>query len=181
MTFLSRLRSVAPAVVLACMVAGSPAVAADIAESHMKASLQAVAALRITDQFDSILPQTAQALQSELIQKNPDVSDLISEVVQTKTLEMVARRADLEKEVATVYANAFTEAELKDIAAFYEGATGKKLIAEGPIATRETLKAVEIWQRGMARDLAEAVGTELQARAPAPVAPPAPAAEQKPK
>ena len=179
MTFLSRFRIVVPAVVLACMVAGSPAVAADISESHLKASLHAVAALRITDQFDSLLPQTAQALQSELIQKNPDVSDLISEVVQTKTLEMVARRADLEKEVATVYANAFTEAELNDIAAFYEGATGKKLIAEGPIATRETLKAVDIWQRGMARDLAEAVGKELQARVPAPT--PAPAAEEKPK
>lgn len=163
MTFISRMRDSAVAAVMALTLVGAPAYAADISESHLKASYDAVAALRLTDQYDTILPQTAGALQTQLIQKNPDLADKITELVQAKTLEMASRRADLEKEVATVYANSFSEAELKEVAAFYQSATGKKLISEGPIATREVIKAVDIWQRGLARDLAEAVGKDLNA------------------
>ena len=176
MTLISRMRFPVAAAAMAMALLGAPAHAADIAESHLKASYEAIAALRLTDQYDAILPTTAQALLSQLTQKNPDLADKIVDIVKEKTLELAARRADLEKEAAVVYANAFSEAELKEIATFYQGATVKKLIAEGPIATRETIKAVEIWQRGLARDLAEAVGKDLAAAAEA-----AKAAEPKPE
>ena len=46
------------------------------------------------------------------------------------------------------------------------------------IATREVMKAVDIWQKGVARDLAEKVGTVLQEKAPKVEMP---AAEEKPQ
>ncbi len=38
---------------------------------------------------------------------------------------------------------------------------GQKLLDKGGDVSREVLKAADIWQRGIARDLAEAVGNEL--------------------
>ena len=74
---------------------------------------------------------------------------------------MAARRADLEREAALAYARVFPEADLNAIATFYNSEPGKKLLKDGPIVTREVIKAAEIWQRGVARDLAGEVGKQL--------------------
>ena len=111
------------------------------------------------------------------------MQEVITQTVDEKTLALAARRADLEKESALAYAKAFSEQNLNDIAAFYNSEAGKKLIESGPIASRELVKAAEIWQNGIARDLAEQVGEKLKAvigtKAPAegaaPAAPAAPA------
>ncbi len=136
--------------------------AQEISESHLKAAHAAIAAIHATDSFDMILPQAAAALKGQLIQQNPDIQELITQTVDEKSLELAARRADLEKESALVYARAFSEKELTDIAAFYESEAGKKLIESGPIATRELVKAADIWQNGIARDLAQQVGEKLK-------------------
>lgn len=166
MNLVKSLRPALAATAFAAMVLAAPfASAQDIAESHLQAARETISALNVTDEYDAILPQLAQILQAELIQKDPNMEQIISTTVQDEALKMVARRAALEGEVARAYANAFSEEELKAITAFYQSAPGKKLLSEGPIATREVMKAVEVWQNGLARDLAENVGKVLEAAA----------------
>jgi len=169
-----RVRCLAAAMAASAIVAFSlPALAQDVPESHLKAARAAVAAIHATDPFDSILPQAAAALQGQLIQKNPDMEQIISTTVSEKALALASRRADLEKEAALAYAKAFSEDELNAIATFYESEAGKKLLVNGPLVTRELVKAAEIWQNGVARDLAQEVGEALAvvAKAKAPAAP----------
>ncbi|MCF6110904.1 MULTISPECIES: DUF2059 domain-containing protein [Mesorhizobium] len=145
----------------------SPAFSQDVSEGHLKAARAAVAAIHATDPFDSILPQAAGALQQQLIQKNPDMQELIGRTVSEKALALASRRADLEKEAALAYAKVFSEKELTEIAAFYNSDSGKKLLDSGPAVTRDLLKAADIWQNGVARDLAQQVGETLAAAAKA--------------
>jgi hypothetical protein len=56
----------------------------------------------------------------------------------------------------------FSAEDLNNIATFYNSPTGKKLLADGPIVTREVTKAADIWQRGIVRDLAQVVGVSLK-------------------
>jgi hypothetical protein len=147
--------------------------AQEISEAHLAAARAAVAAIKATEEFDTILPMAAGQLKQQLIQQSPHLEQKITETVDAKTLELASRRADLEREAATAYARVFTQQELTDIAAFYNSEAGKKLLSEGPIVIRELLRAAEIWQRGVARDLMEAVGKDL---ADAPAAPAAPEA-----
>lgn len=154
----------------------SPAFSQDVSESHLKAARAAVAAIHATDPFDNILPQAAAALENQLIQKNPDMQELIGKTVTEKAMALAARRADLEKEAALAYAKVFSEKELNDIAAFYSSDSGKKLLDSGPAVTRDLVKAADIWQNGVARDLAQQVGETLAAAATAAApATPAPA------
>lgn len=150
----------------------SPALAQDISESHLQAAQDAIQALHATDQFDNILPQAAAALQAQLIQKNPDMEQLIAQTVSEKALALASRRADLEKEAAIAYAKLFPEDVLKEIAAFYQSEAGKTLLQKGPLAVRDVMRAAEIWQNGVARDLAQQVAETLAAaagaKAPAP-------------
>ena len=136
--------------------------AQEIGESHLKASYAAISAIHATDLFDLILPQAAAALKQHLIQQNPNMQEVITHTVDEKTLMLAARRADLEKESAVAYAKAFSEQNLKDIAAFYNSESGKKLVENGPFASRELVKAAEIWQNGIARDLAEQVSEKIK-------------------
>jgi hypothetical protein len=132
----------------------------------LEAAKVAIAAIHATDDFDNILPQAAQDIKTQLIERNPNLSDLISNTVDEQTLALASRRGDLEQEVAMEYARVFTEDDLKKISEFYLSPVGKKLISDGPIASRETLKAAKIWQAGVVRDLSEAVGQALAKAAP---------------
>ncbi|MER9185011.1 DUF2059 domain-containing protein [Mesorhizobium sp. M0767] len=151
----------------------SPASSQDVTDAHLKAARAAVAAIPAPETFDSILPQAAAALEQQLIQKNPDMQELIAKTINEKAMALASRRADLEKEAALAYAKVFSEKELNEIAAFYNSDSGKKLLDNGPIVTRELVKAAEIWQNGLARDLAQQVGETLgaAANAKAPAAP----------
>lgn len=172
MKFQNRIRRLAVACTAAALVSFCvPAFAQDVSDSHLKAARDAVASINATDAFDAILPQAAASLQASLIQKNPDLQELIGTTVSAKALAMASRRADLEREAALAYAKVFSEDDLKAIAAFYTSAAGKKLLESGPIVSRELVRAAEIWQNGIARDLAQEVGEALQSAAGAQVQP----------
>ncbi|HVW56070.1 MAG TPA: DUF2059 domain-containing protein [Rhizobiaceae bacterium] len=172
MKFANTARSLTTTLAATAMLALSLSVAtaaddaAAVTPSHLKAARAAIAALHITDPFDSILPQAARSLKNQLIEKNPNLQDIIVKIVDEKTLALVPRRADLENEAARAYAKLLSEQELNAIATFYNSEAGKKLIQNGPIASRQIAQAAEIWQRGIARDLAQSVGDEMAKEAP---------------
>ncbi|TWH01275.1 hypothetical protein L598_000100002560 [Mesorhizobium sp. J18] len=163
MILAKRARLFIAAAALATTVFMMPASAQEISDAHLQAAHKALDALNATDEFDNVLPQATQALKAELIQKNPDLVELINATVEENALKLAPRRADLEKEAALAYARVFSEEELESITTFYTSPAGQKLLSDGPIVAREVLRAAEIWQRGVARDLAQNVGTQIQA------------------
>jgi hypothetical protein len=151
------LAAAASAVVLLSL----PAQAQEVSPDHLQAARAAVSAIKATDPFDAILPQAAAILKQNLIQKNPDMQEVIIKTVDEKTIALAPRRADLEKEAALAYAKVFSADELNAIATFYGSTAGQKLLTEGPLVVRDLAKAADIWQRGVARDLAAEVGKSL--------------------
>lgn len=128
----------------------------DISQSHLKAARAAVAAIHATDQFDAILLNAATQIKSELIANRPDMEAKISDLVDDAAVNLAPRRADLETEIARIYARLFSEDDLNQISSFYDSEAGKKLLAQGPDATRNMLRAAEVWSRGIVRDLRQA-------------------------
>ena len=137
--------------------------AQDVTDEQIKAARAAIAAINATNGFDNILPSLAERLKTTLIQSSPNYEDLISKTVDAKALELAARRADLEREAATIYAKTFTVDQLNAITTFYTSDAGKKLLNDGPIASREMVKAADIWAAGISRDLNAAATKELGA------------------
>ncbi|WFU10770.1 DUF2059 domain-containing protein [Rhizobium sp. CB3090] len=164
-------RFAAATIVLSGIALGS-ASAQEVTEDQIKAARAAINALGITNQFDNILPNLAEQLKSTMIQANPNFGDAINSSVDATALALAPRRADLEREAAVTYAKAFTIDELKAIADFYNSPAGKKLLKDGPIATRALYKAADIWGQGISRDLANQSSDALQKVVKAPIAPP---------
>src|SRR5690606_2151621 len=135
--------------------------AQEVSDAHLEAARKAISALHATEPFDRIILGLAESLKNQLYQKNPDMQPLISSVVDEKSLEIASRGACLEREAALIYDRTFTEEELNGIAQFYSSEAGKKLLIEGPRVTSELIKAAEIWEVGISRDLAVEVGKRL--------------------
>jgi uncharacterized protein len=191
------------AAALAIFFSGASAVSAvaqEVSEAHLNAAREAIASLNVTDRYDNILPNLAERLKSQFIQASPNFQTQISAVVDEQALALAPRRADLEKEAATIYAKSFTVEELKSISTFFNTEGGKKLLNNQPLVSRELVRAAEIWANGISRDLtnqsseklrgvidatpiqAPVVDTEAPAAAaaPAPARPAASAPAQRP-
>ncbi|WP_322990270.1 MULTISPECIES: DUF2059 domain-containing protein [unclassified Hoeflea] len=164
MTILTGLKRFGAGMIVASslVAAGHSASAQDISDAHLAAARAAITALGSTDQFDAIIPATAEQLKTSLIRANADLQEVISTTIDEEALKIVPRRGDLEREAAQIYAKAFTQEELTAIAEFYTSPPGKKLIENGPLVTRELIKSAEIWSSGISRDLAENVNKSLQ-------------------
>ncbi|KGD94492.1 DUF2059 domain-containing protein [Rhizobium sp. YS-1r] len=171
------------AAALAFLVSGALTVSAraqEVSEAQLAAAREAIASLNVTDRYDNILPNLAERLKAQFIQASPNFQEQISNVVDEQALALAARRADLEKEAATIYAKSFSTDELKAISTFFNTDTGKKLLNTQPLVTRELVKAAEIWANGISRDLTNQSTAKLRgiidaAQIPAPVVDPAPA------
>ena len=137
--------------------------AQEVTDEQIKTARSAIDAIGATSSFDNILPSLAMRVKSTFVQASPNHEAEINAVVDEQALSLAPRRADLEKEAATIYAKTFTQEELKAIADFYGSAVGKKLLADGPIATREVMKAAEIWASGVDRDLRTESSKKLDA------------------
>lgn len=155
-------KAAATSLLISTVFFGTFASAQDVSDAHLAAAREAITTLGVTDRFDDILPGLAERLKAELIQASPNVGDQISTTVDSKALELASRRSDLEREAALTYARTFTVDELKAISQFYGSEAGKKLLKDGPIASRELMKAADIWAAGINRDLSASSMEELQ-------------------
>ncbi|MDM9623479.1 DUF2059 domain-containing protein [Rhizobium sp. S96] len=175
-------RFAAATVILSGIALGSAVQAQEASPEQLKAARAAIDAIGATTQFDNILPGLAERLKADLIQDSPNYQDQITAEVDKQALALAPRRADLEKEAALTYAKAFSVEELNAIAAFYSSPVGQKLLKDGPIASRETVKAADIWAQGISRDLQKQTSVELSKVikvTPAPAVDPAAAAAPK--
>ncbi len=151
---------------IALMIAGSTmlapiAVAQEASPSHISAARKALTATKATDSFDSILLTTSNNLKKNLTSNNPNLAEKITEIVDEEAIALAARRGDLEQEAARLFANAFSEDELKTIATFFASEAGQKYLGNTPILARELGKAARVWASGVARDLNAKVGPRI--------------------
>lgn len=141
-----------------------PATAQEVTQSHLAAALDAVTSAKTSRGFDNVLPLLSQQTQNRLIRLRPDQHAAIAEVVEAEVLPLVARRKDLDNDVARIWAKHFSEQELKDIAAFYKSEAGKKLADIGPRVVGETLQSVKGWSDRVGEELYEKSLASLKAK-----------------
>ncbi|WP_310622145.1 DUF2059 domain-containing protein [Flexibacterium corallicola] len=155
---LARMKTLLGTSVAAAMLAGavmvSPVTAQEtIAPSHLQAAKTAIKATKSTDGFDNILPDIAERTRTLFIRNNPSLGVEIDTVVTDVAMQLVSRRAELDKVIAEVWARRFSEEELSQITAFYRTEAGSKLAD----LTKE-LSALSI---GAAKQWSDAISTEM--------------------
>lgn len=104
--------------------------------------------------------------QSKLLflQQNPGLAKDLNEIAAKLKTDLNPRLEELNVEMARIYATRFTEAELKEILAFYSSPTGKKILAEQPAAAEQSLKFAQDWSIKLSDEVVGKMRDELKKR-----------------
>jgi hypothetical protein len=156
---LSRAGLIAAAVMLLPV---SQAAAQEFSESHLEAARIAASSSPIAEEFDQVLPLLSQRVQDRLIRLRPDLHEVITETVRKVALDLASRRDDLDNAAALVWARAFTEEELEEIAAFYTSPVGKKFKEVSAQLGADTVQVVQNWSNRVGEELLDKSREELK-------------------
>jgi hypothetical protein len=95
--------------------------------------------------FDRLIPGVIERAKQSFVPTNPQLIGPLNEVAAQLNKEYAPKTTDINNEIARVYAQHFTEAELKEILAFYKTPAGRKMLAEEPKAIEQSLHAAQEW------------------------------------
>ncbi|WP_350333711.1 DUF2059 domain-containing protein [Coralliovum pocilloporae] len=136
----------------------------EIAESHLSAAKEAVLAYRATGGFSSLLELVALQTKNTFIRTNPGLEKDIVEVTDIAVKDFEDRKTQIDSNMAVLWASRFTEAELKDISAFYQTETGRKLAVEASFLLQETFRQADAVGREISNELLVKVRAEMKKR-----------------
>jgi hypothetical protein len=168
-------RSLAAIVFAAAFLCGGPAAAQDAqppaqpepAKQYDQETLDLAAQLvklsGTARGFDQLLPNIADSAKNAFIRANPQMQLGIIEVVDRIALTLVARRPELDRQLALAWAAAFSKDEMHELIAFYKTETGKKFAAIQPRLMTVEMAAAQGWSRSVEDELTQKVRDELRA------------------
>jgi len=114
--------------------------------------------------FNPLIPGVVGQAKNLFLQQDPGLAKDLNEITAKMRADLAPRFGELTSEVAKLYANHFTEAELKEILAFYKTPVGTKLITEQPKVGEEGLKFAQTWANNLSEEIIVKMRDELKKR-----------------
>ena len=131
-----------------------PATAACMASAREILGMKNVAAM-----YTNAVPGIVQQTKDQLLQSNLNYQKDLDEVAVVVAQKLAGREKEIGEGMASVYANEFTEQELKDLVTFYKSPLGQKLLKSEPRAIQFSMSYMNQW----AQNFAETVNGEFRA------------------
>lgn len=95
--------------------------------------------------FEPLVPGVIEQSKTTLLQMNPNLFKDLNEVAANLRKEYAPRLAALKADIVKIYAERFTEQELKDTLAFYKSPLGKKLLTEEVGFVDRSMSTAQDW------------------------------------
>jgi len=114
--------------------------------------------------FQPMVPGVIERVKIMHLQTNPALKTDLDEVATQLRKAFEPRAQELMAEVAWLYADRFTEAELKQILTFYQSPVGKKVIDQEPLVLEEAMAGLKGWQEKFAEEVLGRFRVEMKKR-----------------
>jgi hypothetical protein len=112
--------------------------------------------------FEALVPGVIEQTKNLFLQTNPTLSKDLNEVAAQLRAELAPRRAELTEQVALLYAQRFTEQELRSTLLFYKSPLGKKLAAEEPGFVDQSLRFAQDWANKLSEEVVGKMRVEMK-------------------
>jgi uncharacterized protein len=109
--------------------------------------------------YANAVPNIVERTKETLLQSNLNYQKDLNEVAVIVTQRLTGREKEIGDGMALIYANVFTEQELKDLVTFYKSPLGQKLLTSEPRAIAGSMQ----YMNGWAQQFAETVNGEFRA------------------
>lgn len=152
------------AVALVLVGCGGAANAQQTSAAAIQTAKEIVKVTGATALFTPLIPGVIEQAKNLFLQQNPALGKDLNEIAAQMRTNLAPRMEELNAEVAKLYAAHFTEAELKDLLAFYKTPVGMKLITEQPKVGEEGLKFAQDWANQLSDQVIGKMREELKKR-----------------
>jgi uncharacterized protein len=109
--------------------------------------------------YANAVPNLVEQTKNVLMQSNLNYQKDLNEVAIIVAKNLAGREKEIGDGMAQVYANEFTEQELKDLVTFYKSPLGQKLLASEPRAIQFSMSYMNQW----AQQFAEVINGQFRA------------------
>ncbi len=154
-------------------LAGVPASAQPSAAAPAKppASPAAIAAAKeilamknASAMYAQAVPSVVEQTKTSLLQSNLNYQKDLNEVAVIVAQSLAGREKEIGDGMAKVYADAFTEQELKDLVTFYKSPLGQKLLSAEPQAIQNSIAYMRQWGQTFSQVVAAQFRAEMHKR-----------------
>ncbi|MCG6203055.1 DUF2059 domain-containing protein [Rhodopseudomonas sp. HC1] len=114
--------------------------------------------------YASAVPNIVQRTMDSLMQSNLNYQKDLKEVAEVVVKNLAGREKEIGDGMAKIYAQDFTEQELKDLVAFYKTPLGQKLLNEEPKAISASMQYMNQWAQTFAEEVNGQFRTEMRKR-----------------
>lgn len=163
MTF-ARVRRIGSAALLFCALA-MPAFAQAPAKPSPEHIALARAVLDFTgarNSFDNVIPKLLTDARNTILRTRPTLQVDLDAAALDVARGLADADEDLINKIAVVYAQKFTEDELRAIATFYQSPAGKKMTEELPSVLNESFGLIQEWSRKLSVDIMTELRKEMK-------------------
>jgi hypothetical protein len=133
-------------------------------EAAIALAREIIALKGATGMVDLIVPGVIDKVRSMHLQTNPMLSKPLAQVAAQLRKEFAGITADLQADAAAIYASRFTDAELKQILAFYKSSAGQKVIKEEPVLFETIIQQLNSWQVSFGEEVLKRFRAEMKKR-----------------
>ena len=163
MTFMQTTRrALQLALVGAALASSLPAMAAPPTPAALATAGEIVKLTGATSLFTTLIPGVIEQSKILFLQQNPGLAGDLNVIATKIRADLAPRLSELSAEVAKIYAERFTEQELKDLLAFYNSPVGKKFIVEQANVVNSSLKFAQDWANKLSDEVTVKMREELK-------------------
>ncbi len=112
--------------------------------------------------FDNMVDNVIDRARDTFIPTNPNLAKPLGEVAAQLHAEFAPKKAEVLNEIAKAYARHFTEAELKELLAFYKTSLGRKVLSEESAAVEDGFKRAQSWSQAFSDQVLGRLRAEMK-------------------
>ena len=147
---------------------GAPAAPAPALKPASPASLAAakeiLAMKNANAMYASAVPNIVDQTKNALLQNNLNYQKDLNDVAVIVAKNLAGKEQEIGEGMAKIYANEFTEQELKDLVTFYKSPLGQKLLVNEPRAIQFSMSYMNQWGQIFAQTVNEQFRVEMKKR-----------------
>ena len=114
--------------------------------------------------YANAVPNLVEQTKNSLIQTNLNYQKDLGEVAVVVAKSLAGREKEIGDGMAQIYANEFSEQELKDLVTFYKSPLGVKLLASEPRAIQFSMSYMNQWAQQFAATVDASFRAEMKKR-----------------
>jgi hypothetical protein len=133
-------------------------------ETHLAAAREFIEVKGAMAAFDSAVPGLVEQIAQNFLRTNPDLGRQLAEVSELLRTEFAPRRSQILDILARSYITRFSEAELREIIAFYKTPVGRKFVQQEPLVVEDSFGRLQEWSNTLSQEMVRRMREEMRKR-----------------